>query len=310
MVLKTIINGTAAANSLIGTNGADAINGLGGNDFIYALDGDDFVYGGIGNDQLHGDTGNDRVYGGAGNDWLTGDEGNDVLIGGAGSNFLQGGNGNDTMLAGSGADVFNGDDGIDTASFVGHSAIRVALGEGGAAANVFSNTQPVVVLHDVENVIGSGFADIITGNSGNNRLAGGAGLDLLFGGDGADALFGDNGTDFLTGGAGADTLTGGLGLDVFDVMRADVSDRSGTSLGRDLITDFKLADRLNFAGFDLDDPDFTVASRVIATNSAAGTTISVHLFEAGADIGTVEVALLAGVHYASINAMIAAGVIL
>ena len=59
----------------------------------------------------------------------------------------------------------------------------------------------------IENVTGSGLADVITGNTGNNRLEGDAGNDALYGG---------NGTDTLIGGAGADTLDGGSGTDTAD----------------------------------------------------------------------------------------------
>jgi Ca2+-binding RTX toxin-like protein len=75
-----------------------------------------------------------------------------------------------------------------------------------------------------ENVIGSGFADTITGNAANNSLVGGAGNDTISGGAGDDTINGETGTDTASyldataavtvslssgkssGGAGSDTL--------------------------------------------------------------------------------------------------------
>jgi len=80
------------------------------------------------------------------------------------------------------------------------------------------------VLDDVENVVGSAFADHISGDAadnalygenGNDTLSGAGGDDQLFGGQGTDRLDGGDGADTLTGGAGADLLTGGAGPDVF-----------------------------------------------------------------------------------------------
>ncbi|WP_170263482.1 M10 family metallopeptidase C-terminal domain-containing protein [Blastochloris sulfoviridis] len=74
----------------------------------------------------------------------------------------------------------------------------------------------------IENAIGGGGADRLTGNSlgntlsglgGNDILDGGAGNDILLGGDGSDQLTGGTGDDTLTGGAGNDTLTGNDGTD-------------------------------------------------------------------------------------------------
>ena len=54
----------------------------------------------------------------------------------------------------------------------------------------------------IENVIGSGFGDTITGNTLPNRLEGGAGADTLNGGDNNDTLIGGAGGDTFNGGAG------------------------------------------------------------------------------------------------------------
>ncbi|GAA0755225.1 Ca2+-binding RTX toxin-like protein [Erythromicrobium ramosum] len=54
------------------------------------------------------------------------------------------------------------------------------------------------------NGTGDGYANVISGNSGNNRLDGGANNDTLLGGAGDDTLVGGSGNDTLNGGTGND----------------------------------------------------------------------------------------------------------
>ena len=77
----------------------------------------------------------------------------------------------------------------------------------------------------VENLVGTAFADRLTGNEADNRIDGGAGADTLDGGAGADTLEGSAGEDLLYGGAGEDTvLAGGLYAD-FSLTRDAASGR-------------------------------------------------------------------------------------
>ena len=73
------INGTNAADTLVGTALNDVINGLGGNDTITGLAGDDTLSGGIGNDNMNGGVGNDVLIGDAGADSMTGGDGSDTF---------------------------------------------------------------------------------------------------------------------------------------------------------------------------------------------------------------------------------------
>jgi len=59
---------------------------------------------------------------------------------------------------------------------------------------------------------GSG-ADVIVAGSGNDTVLGEAGNDNISGGDGADKLAGGDGNDRITGGGGQDILQGGSGTD-------------------------------------------------------------------------------------------------
>lgn len=150
------------------------------------------------------------------NNTLTGTTSADTLIGQAGNDTLNGSGGNDRLNGGVGTDILNGGTGIDTAdysnlvingtTYTGATAgVTVNLGltsaqnTGGAGSDT---------LTSIENVIGTNFADRLTGNSTNNVLSGLNGDDSLLGGDG---------NDVLNGGAGVDTMDGGTGSDTYVV---------------------------------------------------------------------------------------------
>jgi hypothetical protein len=95
--LRVTINGTSAANVLIGNALANLMNGLGGNDRLYGRAANDTLHGNAGNDQLLGEIGNDRLFGDAGIDTARGGSGSDSLKGGAGKDRLYGDAGNDTL---------------------------------------------------------------------------------------------------------------------------------------------------------------------------------------------------------------------
>jgi Ca2+-binding RTX toxin-like protein len=160
--------------------------------------GDDGYSGTPFDDVLDGLAGNDTVNAGGGDDVLTGDTGDDRLEGGAGDDRLEGNGGNDTL---------DGAAGIDTADYSrALGSVGVDLGAGLAAddGNLGSDT-----LIDIENVIGSPYADRLVGNDVSNGLLGSFGNDVLIGLGGNDVLDGASGNDTLYGGAGDDRLIGG-----------------------------------------------------------------------------------------------------
>jgi Ca2+-binding RTX toxin-like protein len=125
----------------------------------------------------------------------------DVLSGLGGDDSLIGHDGDDTLEGGAGDDTIDGGAGIDTATYASAGAgVQALVTVGGTA----SGGAGVDLLISIENLIGSGFDDQLTGSIAAN---------LLRGGDGNDVLNGQGGDDTLDGGLGADTLDGGAGRD-------------------------------------------------------------------------------------------------
>jgi hypothetical protein len=186
---------------------ANAVTGTAGDDAIYGEDGNDTLDGGAGLDALHGRAGDDLLtagdgsrgvfaYGGGGNDTLRGGPGEDNLLGGEGDDHLGGGLGKDFLVAGPGddwlvasadPDMMDGGAGDDTVDFSGsaegvnvdlRTPLKPVPGLGGYAQGD--------LIGGVENVVGSGFADTLVGDAGDNRLGGGGGADTMTGAGGND----------------------------------------------------------------------------------------------------------------------------
>ncbi len=105
---KTMLAGTAIAESLIGTSAHELINAEAGDDYVEGKLGDDTINGGDGNDTLYGHRGEDRLSGQDGDDFLHGGDQKDVLRGGDGADTLRGGWGGDTLRGGDGDDDLAG----------------------------------------------------------------------------------------------------------------------------------------------------------------------------------------------------------
>ena len=170
------------------------------------------VIGSAGNDTLIGDSNPNRLEGSDGNDWIEGGAGVDTLLGGLGD---------DTLLGGEGADVLDGGDGNDTASYgSAGAAVAVSLTTGrGTAGDAAGDT-----LANIENLIGSGYNDTLTGNAAANSITGGAGNDSLTGMGGGDTLDGGTGTDTVSYAwvVSSDNITG-VNVDLANIMSANAT---------------------------------------------------------------------------------------
>ena len=275
------------ALDIIGTPAPDIIVGTGAGERIGGLESDDTISGGGGNDTLYGMSGNDTAdyssatgsvtanlsTGTASNDGdgasdvldsienLTGSNSGDDLTGDSNTNILRGMGGNDTLdgdagddflYGGAGNDTLYGGTGTDTADYTDAAGGVTASISGGATNDGDGGTDSYI---SIENIIGSDFADTLTGDNATNTLNGGEGADQLNGGGGADTLYGDAGDDFLYGGAGVDELDGGAGSDTADYSSAggsvvvDLSTNSASDDGDGSTDNFTSIENVTGSGF-------------------------------------------------------------
>ncbi|MFI0849676.1 beta strand repeat-containing protein [Mesorhizobium sp. IMUNJ 23232] len=299
---EDIISGLGGNDRLFGGTDFDTLSGGDQNDFLTGGGGSDVLDGGAGIDaadystsfngvtvKLTGGLGDsgfgaggdadgdfligiENIQGSLQDDTLEGDTLANAMNGLTGDDTLRGLAGNDVLAGQVGSDTIDGGEGIDTAAYDSSGAgvtisLLLAIAQSGDAQGD--------TLINIENVNGSGFADIISGDgadnrllglngsdelngfSGNDALDGGGGIDRLSGGDGDDTLvggadgddlFGDDDNDILVGGAGADHLNGGDGF--------DIADYSASSAGVDVSLS--------------EDTTTTRQSRAVALNAAEG----------------------------------------
>jgi Ca2+-binding RTX toxin-like protein len=189
--LANTLTGNSGNNSLDGGAGADTLVGRAGNDTYVVDNAGDVVSeaadqgladtveasitytltANVENLTLMGEANIDGT-GNTQNNSITGNSGNNLLDGGAGADTMVGGAGNDTYVVDNAADVVTEalGAGTDTVS----SSIGYALGE-----HIENLT-----LAGTGHIDGKGNTEnnLITGNSGNNRIDGVAGADTMAGG--------------------------------------------------------------------------------------------------------------------------------
>lgn len=244
--------------SSLGNNDRDTLHGI------------ENVVGSAYEDEIHGDAGANR---------LSGRDGSDSLYGGAGNDQLYGGNDRDYLVGGAGADAIDGGAGADRVDYSA-SASRVVVNLAGGFG-LYGDAQGDSLVN-VENVDGSRFDDVLTGDAsenwlsgfeGDDHLNGGGGNDTLIGEQGDDALNGGGGDDLLAGGSGKDRLTGGGGTDWF--VFGWVTDSGATTATSDVITDFNHTqnDKIHLGYVDAndvlaDDQAFTFIGNAGFSNTA------------------------------------------
>ncbi|MBB3019430.1 serralysin [Microvirga lupini] len=167
------------------------VNGNVYNAFQYNDDGRSLIENAIGGndkDQILGNRANNSLQGLGGDDVLTGQAGNDTLEGGSGDDILNGGTGADRLIGGAGLGdmaAYNG---------VGGQGVTVNL------ANPQFNTGEAAgdTYDGIENVAGTAYADVLTGDAKSNILYGLGSDDILRGGLGADVLVGGEGFNWAS----------------------------------------------------------------------------------------------------------------
>jgi VCBS repeat-containing protein len=293
---------------LVGSNGNDQLFGNAGSDLLIGGENVDTLDGGAGNDVLRGGNNNDDIDGGAGTEdridfsdglsgitfTLTQSSGNtafngpgslgtdtyrniegvigtanaDTLTGSASNDILRGGGGNDTLDGAGGAgDLLDFSDGTAGLTFTltqSTSTTSFNASAAGLGTDSYKN---------FEGVIGTAFADTITGSVSNDQLRGGGGNDVINGLAGDDRIAGGTGADILTGGADNDTF-------VFDSAPNAV----------DSVTDFNASG--SAASGDLVELSLGTFT---ALSTASGSTLSAAEF-ASSDGGGAGDTVGAGVH--------------
>ncbi|NKB44995.1 MAG: hypothetical protein GKS03_12030 [Alphaproteobacteria bacterium] len=233
------------------------------NKFVVTLDGDDTITGSAQIDYVDAGAGDDTLVGGQGDDSFLGGDGLDTIDysqdGGAGSvtvtitsfdadgiggtavdshgdtdsfasiDSINGTDGDDHFTLLNGDYTIEGGAGSDTVdlgslSWTGNPILNVQIVPG-TADYAITTTGGVVVLRDIEHLIGTSGEDAITGTEGDDVISGGDGRDWIGGNGGYDIIHGDGGPDIITGEGelygdagddqitGAGTLYGGVGND-------------------------------------------------------------------------------------------------
>lgn len=250
--------GNQVANTLSGGAGTDSLDGGAGSDTLIGGSGDDQLAGGEGDDRLEGGSGADTLTGGAGADTFLVTDGDQVKDFQAGDRILTAGAVPASLtysLAGAALTIDPDGAGgagaitVDLAAFT-LSGYQLALdGDGAIILQLVPAPPPPATPTDGPDlltagpaplsagpggdiVLGSGEANWIHGNQGddilygyagddtlmggqqNDQLSGGEDRDILFGDAGDDRLNGDSGDDQLFGGEGQDSAQGGAGNDL------------------------------------------------------------------------------------------------
>jgi Ca2+-binding RTX toxin-like protein len=231
------------------------------------------IVGTTGDDVLRGTVGPDVVSGLAGNDEIDGLAGDDVICGGPGADVLAGGDGNDQLLAGAigRVPVFEneperegdalvpgpGDDVVDlgpsawpTDDYYPYDSLDLSGSPAGVTVDLTAGTisgegedRIVTPLPDPEvgyslEVVGTPYADTMTGSRQADLLIAGDCDDVLSGLDGDDFLLetweegSDRSADHFDGGPGDDSLQAADGLDTVlgGPGRDTLDDRGGVAL--------------------------------------------------------------------------------
>ena len=258
----------SGSNTIVSAGTGQTLYGGAGNDTMIATGGAETMYGGTGTDTIDLSVGNfsyssfnlqtglsnygselfqnfeiailsDRdntITGRGGGDTIYGMGGNDTVIMGDAS--ING----DEMYGGAGIDTF------DVSNFNWGPRVNIDLNAGNWNYSAGSE-----IVQGFENAIGSnqtgGNIEYLGGTGGANTLWGNGGNDILSGRTGSDLLYGGTGNDLINGGGGTDAMYGGTGDDIFIVNNAGDTVFEGAGEGTDTI---RANISVNIASFDVD----------------------------------------------------------
>ncbi|WP_048441015.1 calcium-binding protein [Caenimonas sp. SL110] len=261
------VRGSESGDTIVGDGAANDIEARGGNDSVSGGAGQDFLRGGSGNDTLDGganlslsNTANinseyDAAYYGDAGSAVTvvlgaagtagnsaGGGGNDVLIdieqvvGSSFSDFISGTNRamNEIFRGGPGNDTING--GHSTGTDLGFNLVDYRFATGGVSVNLQLGQAFGADGHDVisgfRGLIGSEYADVLTGTNTDDHIEPRGGNDTIDGGAGADRVSYWESTSAVNVNLALGTATGGTGSDtLISIENARGSESADTITG-------------------------------------------------------------------------------
>jgi Ca2+-binding RTX toxin-like protein len=181
--------GNAQDNTLDGSVGRDLVKGEGGNDTLMAEGGYSATLESIAYETTYDESGNQI---GGFDFWFYHGE---TLDGGTGNDFVSYANAQSSVV-------------VNLASGLGYATGAIALlnsrpPPGTGIGNFINDVEHAISdfadqLWSIENIIGSSFNDVLTGDNGANILSGKSGADTLIGGLGNDTYYVDNIGDIVT----------------------------------------------------------------------------------------------------------------
>jgi Ca2+-binding RTX toxin-like protein len=282
---------------LYGNEGADVLFGGEGNDQLSGGIGADFMAGGNGNDTYFVDDIDDIVFeigtgidtvaseisiyslsdnieilrllgtadldgiGNGLNNSIVGNAGNNYLFGGNGNDSINGGDGNDIIGGGRGNDILVGGAGEDLLSYVDDATGGVTVSLMITSNQNVGGGLGIDKISGFENLEGTRFDDILTGDNGVNDISGRAGNDVLRGMGGNDVIRGGTGRDTIvfesTANNGVDVIRNfASGVDTLQFKASDGYDMgAGFTVGTAAVgsgAQFVFNDALNLLYYDAD----------------------------------------------------------
>jgi Ca2+-binding RTX toxin-like protein len=272
---------------LLGSYYADRLVGGAGTNFLYGWVGNDTLDGGDGVDyaDYRGTTQplNANLATGVVVNAVTGETDTlvsiEAFMGSTAVDTIVGSAGDDLIFGGPGNDVLDGGDGFDMAVYRWDTnSVTVNLATGATSGAGGSDT-----LLRFEGIVGSPYADTLTGDGAGNRINGGAGNDTIAGGGGFDYAVYSEASSGVTVNLGAGTTSGPDGVDALSGIEGVIGspysdlligDAGGNHLqggaGNDRLRGAAGNDTLDGGdGFNV--VDYSTASGAVNVNLGAGT---------------------------------------